>query len=275
MHSLDSLALGWSLSLLLGFAYSIVKLNSLLRISWRDLINASSFLPSFFNLLYACVPAIFSEISLVCSNLFIYKLFSDWHVEPSVVAAWTIKLKLEELLAMIPIIALGMATSVLVGQSSGCGLLLRMKSIVLQVAGLSSLLMFGLAGIVFLFSGAIASLFSADSAGKDAVSSLLKCSVACWPLLALSTVCCAALEGCGVLYLPMILNIVFQVICRLIFCRIFRESHGLLCTLNIAQVAALLFLATFSVLSWQHYLRFRANKAVPPVAIPIQQMVCE
>jgi Na+-driven multidrug efflux pump len=256
MRSLNALAVGWDIGVIAGLFYSTNRFWKLIGFSRNDFLKADAVLPFLLNLIYSCVPAVLSEVALVCSNFSMYRLLSDWHVAPEMVAAWTIKLKLEELLALIPIIALGMATSVLVGQSCGAGFIQRIKSVVFRLSVCSSLAMFALACVVVLFSDAVAALFCTDLASKNAVSVLLKFSLVIWPLSAFSTICCAAMEGCGQMFIPMALNIVFQVFCRLCLCHFFHnEKVDALDSLNMAQGFALSLLAFFGVSSWRLHLR--------------------
>lgn len=179
------------------------------------LFNKNELVTALNQLIALGLPAVFAELALVLSHFGFYKVLALCSHSAEMQAAWTIKLKLEEVLVIIPLMALGLSTSVIVAQCIGAGLFDRAKLVFRSIA-ISAIVAALLAG--FMLSAAapgMAAFFSLDSITQSATQTLLAPSCLLLPLLALSCISCSAMEGAGQTKIPMALNLLLQLATRL------------------------------------------------------------
>lgn len=226
-HSLDALAYAWDCGCMLGCILGLFLLKNAYgslpgaRASRAPGVEYSVLHTSqaVWELCRVAAPAVVTEFSLVLSNFFMYGLLSYSPAESaSYQAAWTIKLKLEEIIALIPLLALGMTTAVIVGQNLGAGQTQRANRACVGSALWASGFMLLAGGAVSLAAPQLATCFGTDLATRVATVSLLSPSAILFPLTALSVIICAGMDGAGQTQPPMILNLVFQVAGRTLLC---------------------------------------------------------
>lgn len=282
MRSLDSLAVGWNIGCLLGCIFGLVLFKRVysdlkvigktastsLRSEFSGLDSKStgrpdaSIMPEFWGainqLIIVGAPVVVAELSLVVSHFLMYRILAFSSESASLQAAWTIKLKLEEMIALIPLMALGMSTSVIVGQNLGAGLQKRAKRACLTIAFLAALAMLLLGTLVSFTVPQLVAWFSSDLLTQEATVLLLTYSAIIFPLNALSSIVCAGMEGAGETRVPMILTVVFQVGAKTglaYYLGVQQSMHlaGIVIGLCLAQL--LMTLASMSYSYWR-YRRF-------------------
>lgn len=219
-RSLNALAIGWDLGALIGCLCGLYlykkESGSLMSVAGSPAhgrIPISS-VKAMKDLLKIGAPAVLSELSLVLSHFLMYRIFACSADSATLQAAWTVKLKLEEMFGLIPLMALGMATAVIVGQSIGAQQRERAIKAATRIAACSAAAMLLVGAIMTLAAQPLAELFCNDAACREAIVALLEPSMVLMPLTALGSIICAALEGAGLTQLPMRLNIAFQVFGR-------------------------------------------------------------
>lgn len=208
-RSLDTLAITWSIGCFIGMLFGFVLFHRITPLRTRKVLllikNTSQRLRF---LLKTGTPVVFSELSAVLSQFLLYRLIAGFNYSSELQAAWTIRMKLEETIALIPLLCLGMSTAVIVGQNFGAGQKQAAKVKTLQIALLGTFLMLltgiGLAG----YAEPMAKLFSADSHTIEAVRILFASGVFLLPCTALCSILNAALEGAGITSSPMYINLV-------------------------------------------------------------------
>ena len=284
-RSLNALAIGWDLGAVLGclcglFSYrgiladlnshhSALEQNSTAgapAAQPRSSVSRCCNFKAIKELLILGVPAILSEMSLVLSHFLMYRIFACSADSATLQAAWTVKLKLEEVFGLIPLMALGMATAVIVGQSLGAGLRERAVRASLGIAGSSAAAMLLLGALMSLAAPQLATAFCQEPACRQAVVALLNPSAILMPLTALGSIACAALEGAGLTQLPMRLNVAFQVFGRASLAYFFSITLGMGLAgvgLGLCLAQALMLLA---LLIWALTNTGRAVPAVPCTA---------
>lgn len=173
--------------------------------------NSVSLINAACDLITIGVPAVISELCFIVSQFLIYRLLADLPESATLQAAWTIKLKLKEMIAQIPLMALGMSTAVIVGQNLGADQKERAIHCATRICKYAAISMFVLGAFITMGSAPLAAFFSQDQQTVISTSNLLFPSVILLPLTALSNIICAAMEGAGQTRAPMILNLLFQV----------------------------------------------------------------
>lgn len=206
-HSLKALAVAWVIASFIGAAAGVFYM-------WRDIVGASIDLSislqhlrrASWELCCLALPAVIAESSLIAANFLLYAVSSALVDSASAQAALTVKLKIEETIALIPIMALGMAGSVVIGHHVGAGKDKLARESALTIAKLASLIMFGIGVFTSLFAKDIAICFSQDASTQAGIINYLFSSFLYFPACAFSTTMTNALEGAGSTRLPMYLN---------------------------------------------------------------------
>lgn len=228
LRSLDLLAIGWDIGITVSCLYGIFLFLPMAReltaaqgnVSQSSLSILES-LRSSKQLLLLAAPAVLGELSLLISQFFIYRFLSGTEQSASLQAAWTIKIKMEETLALMPLMALGMSTGVIVGQSLGAANFARALGAV-KLISYSSILSFLVLGTVLsAASPVVASFFAHDQISRIAIVSFLLPSLFLYPLSAATYILLSAMEGAGQTFVPMLLNLLFLVGARILFSYIF------------------------------------------------------
>ncbi len=223
--------------------------------------NYRSYLEAARNLFHLGVPAVMSESFALAFQFFIYTLFSGMESPENLQAAWTIKMKLEELIALLPILAISSSTAVIVGHNLGAGARSRAISACKNIGFYSAAIMFLVGLTISLLSKHFASAFSFDKQTVTAISELLVPSIFLLPVQAIIAICCAGLEGAGLVRIPMCLYFVFLVLLRapLTLNSLSASSPLILMGLSNLLCHMLLLLALISYLYW---LRLRQRSAL-------------
>jgi putative MATE family efflux protein len=229
-HTLADLATGWTLGCSAGCMLGLIlfrQLDRQLGEAAKDAAMSSKqklAVPSkicFMELgtvLEVAAPAMVSELCFVLSNLILYGLMGVSEHSTVMQAAWSIKLKLEETLAILPLMALGMSCSVVIAQNHGrsCSGRVRKTGLGTAIAATAAMLLLG--AICTANAREFAGAFGTDTETKQILSDLLSWSMLFFPLTGLGTICAAALEGTGNTKAPLTINILMQLILRLGLC---------------------------------------------------------
>ncbi len=215
IHSLFALAYSWiigaSAGCLLGYCEYRRSISKLAREPNSVSETAQIKKEAMKELLDLGIPAILSELAMVFSQLLIYRMLSELPQSEALQAAWTVKLKIEELIALIPLIAFSSSTAVLVGQSLGAKMTERAGKIVQLALVLAVTAMLIIGTMLTLNAEFIANRLCSRAEIALLTNQFLAPSVILLPLSAASSTLVAALEGAGLIKIPMIMNYFFQV----------------------------------------------------------------
>lgn len=213
-RSLDALAVGWITGACAGAVWGAVILWKTLFAQMRSSLFRSVLISDARKISALAFPAILAELGAVLAIFLVYRMLSIEIDSASSQAAFTIKLKIEESVALIPLMALGMSSAVVVGQNLGAGNAERAFRACKNTSIVSAVLMLIL-GITLSFSSpALASLFSSDITTRECISNYVAFSFLLFPLTAAANVLVAGLEGAGYTQVPMILNFSILVFVR-------------------------------------------------------------
>ena len=193
-------------------------------------------------------------------------------------AAWTIKLKLEETMAILPLMALGMSCGVVIAQNHGRGQRKRVRTVGLGTAAAATAAMLLLGALVTLNAHELARSFT-DNATEQILIDLLSWSILTFPLTGLGTICAFAMEGTGNAKAPLMINVMFQLFLRLILCswslepagqmRISSENSGVAPWGTALCLTQLLWAVSMLVTFCFHHRQLNA-----PDGCPINEWIC-
>ncbi len=137
-------------------------------------------------------------------NFFMYIILAHMSSANEAQAAWTIRLKVEEIAATPAILAFSMTAASLVGQQIGAGDLAAAKATTQKTALLAAFLMLIVGLFVFLNNGPIASSYATTAVSAQYAQVLLGASLIVYPLTAFYITVFGALEGAGSTLKPML-----------------------------------------------------------------------
>ncbi len=228
-HSLTALSLAWVISSFIGASAGmlmVIRLFAPLKTT-DDFLSKSQMLKVLAELCKLAIPAVMAELAVVAANFLLYGLSSGLTDAASAQAALTVKLKIEETIALIPIMALGMAASVVVGQNVGAGEARTAYLSALRIAGFGAALALVVGALVSMFAGVISNGFSNDLITQRGIFNYLILSILYFPACAFSTTIANAIEGAGSTVMPMWMTLLILVLFRGICAFVFAINFGL------------------------------------------------
>lgn len=141
-------------------------------------------------------PAVLAELAWVISNLACYWVISLVPGSQRWQAAWAVNLRIEETFAGVPLVALGAATAVLVGQKIGAGKPTAAKRACTQIAFASFGLLLGIGMLLCSGAGQLSHWFSEGHGASD-VQGVIYSSALFLPPVAIWMVLTGGMEGAG------------------------------------------------------------------------------
>jgi putative MATE family efflux protein len=150
------------------------------------------------------LPASAQDGGYMLIRLYFFSLFSLMPAATSCQAAYSIGLRIENIVCVMPVVAMCLGATALVGQNLGAKNSMRAARVGWLTALLAFLLSVVLCVFMFLFSEQLASLISHDSQVIERCSQYLKYSGIIDPLWAVWFVLFSAMQGAGYTKVPMI-----------------------------------------------------------------------
>lgn len=154
------------------------------------------------------IPACLQDLAWVSSNFGLFCIFALTGAQTSLEGAWAIGLRVEDVLAGLPIYAMSMGVATVVGQNLGAGKLERASKAGWHAAGYACLLMVVVGAVMYFFAGEIARSMTADKQVLQASSDYLRILGIAEPLQALWLVLFGAMEGAGYTRVPMLFTFI-------------------------------------------------------------------
>jgi putative MATE family efflux protein len=154
-------------------------------------------------LMHIGVPACIQDLAWVGGNFVLFKIFAETANPTSAEAAWAVGLRVEEMIAGMPIYALSMAVATIVGQNLGAKQPDRAVRAGWQVAAIGSGLNTAVALIMFIFALQISRMMSADSAVITYTVQYLQVVGLSAPFVAIWLILFGAMSGAGYTKWPM------------------------------------------------------------------------
>jgi Na+-driven multidrug efflux pump len=245
VHTLEYIALAWNLG-----AYTAVSFgHAEMRRTGFDFFNQNfdmrSICLSMKQILALGLPIALTEAAWLGSNFFIYLILAQMPSANDAQAAWTIRLKIEELAATPLILATSMTAATQVGQLVGEGSIAKAAQTADKIAIFAATLMLVLGMLICFNSDVLAGNHATTQESAKLSQLLLSASILFYPLSAFYITAFGALEGAGSTLKPM-----FAVVCGLFLLRIplaaFLALHmqmgmtGLLIAIVISHIAVAL-----------------------------------
>ncbi len=194
-------------------ATSIGAVLALFLYTKSALFNLSIFKPKYINFEYIKsivkigFPAAIQRMNWVISVFVLFYIFSTCCHSTSAIAAWSVGLRIEALLFM-PLVALSLSVTPIVGQSIGAHNYKRAYDATLKVVKVAVSLMLVCSVLMYLASGYLAKLSSLDSETIKLVACYLKFNAVAEPFLAVTMVITGALQGASDTKFAMLISLI-------------------------------------------------------------------
>lgn len=148
------------------------------------------------------IPSAFQRISWAASVFVLFFILSRVPDPTPALASWTIGMRVEALLFM-PLMALSLAVSSIVGQNLGAKEIGRAFKAGWHVTWIGVAMMLILGTAMYIFATELAQFMSHDSQTIVYTSSYLRINAYCEPFLAINMILSGALQGAGDTRVPM------------------------------------------------------------------------
>ncbi len=203
-HTLEYIALAWNLGAFAAASIGHFQLKKL-GISMLDTSQSiCQFLEKAKSIALLGLPIAAMEAAWLSSNFFMYIILAQMSSPNEAQAAWTIRLKVEEIAATPAILAFNMTAASLVGQQIGAGDFSGARATTTKAAIAAALLMFVVGLVVFMNTGAVGASYASTPISAQYAQVLLSASVLVYPLTAFYITVFGALEGAGSTMQPML-----------------------------------------------------------------------
>lgn len=260
-RSLVPLAVAWILASLIGFFFGQIMLSRFALKTGEGSNRIEETLRRMGDIFKVAMPMLVSELSWLVSNLLLYGLMAKLPDGATAQTAWTIKLRVEEIVAMAPLLAAGMCVATSVGHRFGAGKPQAARALAQRLAAQSTTIML-IAGCLTAFFApyAVPYLTQDEQAGRLS-KTLLASTALTFPLMALSSLLAAAFEGTGRTLPPMVINFIAFFLLRLPLAWGLTAWFKLgMLGIIIAKTASCLFAAYAMVFIFQRNFGFKKTK---------------
>lgn len=181
----------------------------------------------FWRIMRIGLPACFQDLAWVCSNFGLFLIFSLAAHPVSYQAAWAVGLRVEDVVAGMPMFAMSMGVSTVVGQNLGAKNLDRARKAGWLAAAYGATLMCLLGIGMFVFAEPVANIMTTDPAVAQYSKEYLQIIGLSEPAAAIWFILFGAMEGAGYTRVPMLLSFGFLLAVRLPLAFVFIMLLGL------------------------------------------------
>ena len=161
------------------------------------------------------IPACVEDLSWVGGNFVLFLIFALTPDPTSCQASWAVGLRLEEMVAGMPIYAFALAVATIVGQNLGAEQPERAERAGWQVAGIGAGLNLAVGLTLFLFAQPIARAMSTAPSVIEHSTSYLRIIGLSEPFLAVWLILFGAMRGAGYTRWPMVASVICLLAIRL------------------------------------------------------------
>jgi Na+-driven multidrug efflux pump len=214
-NTLEYIALAWNLGALVAVCFGHVELRKCGFCIYDRYCNSQRVFESAKQIFTLGLPIALTEAAWLGSNFIIYLILAQMPEPNDAQAAWTLRLKIEEIAAAPLILASSMTAASLVGQTVGAGNFAKAAKTADNTAIFAALLLLCIGAIVCLNSEYLAGLHATTQQSADCMRIFLWSSLLIYPLSAFYSTIFGALEGAGSTVKPML-----AVVCGLFLLRI-------------------------------------------------------
>jgi putative MATE family efflux protein len=161
-----------------------------------------------------CLPTALQKFSWTLASFVLFFVLSLCPQSTSAIASWSIGMRVEALVFM-PLLALSLAISAIIGQNLGAKQVERAKKAGWQMTGIGVALMLVLASLMYFNAGTLAMTMSHDPVAIGYTISYLQINALADPFLASGMILSGALQGAGDTRITMWISIFANWIIRL------------------------------------------------------------
>ncbi len=161
------------------------------------------------------LPACMQDLAWVTSNFGLFLIFSLTKNPTDYQAAWAVGLRVEDVLAGLPIFAMSMGVATVVGQNLGAGKLDRATKVGWHAAAYGCALMIVVGAIMFLAAEPIAKAMSTDATVVQYSTQYLQILGVSEPIIVIWLILFGAMEGAGYTKIPMFFSFFCLLLIRL------------------------------------------------------------
>lgn len=160
------------------------------------------------------IPSAFQRLGWAASTFALFFILAQLKEPTAALAAWTIGIRVEGLLFM-PLVALSLAVSSIVGQNLGAKQSERAIKAGWHVTGIGVVMMLVLSTVVYVFARQLSMLMSHDSATIEHTTTYLQINALAEPFLAVNMILSGGLQGAGDTKIPMWISLFCNWVVRL------------------------------------------------------------
>lgn len=150
------------------------------------------------------LPVAATEACWIASNFVMYALFSHMQCGADAQAAWTIRMKVDEIAALTPLLAFSLTAQTIAGNKLGAGDVAGARRTIVSLTAVATVIMVLLGAGIAMFSHSLAVIFTPSPSTQRATELLLLASPVLLPVMAVYLVIFGALEGAGYTRPPML-----------------------------------------------------------------------
>ncbi len=212
------IGLSWLIAGIVGATLDIILLK---RSDISECVNFRPILRNgmskewFVRLFHIGIPACVQDLAWVGGNFILFKIFSQTADPTSCQASWAVGLRLEEMVAGMPIYAMSMSISTIVGQNLGAKRPDRASRAGWQCATMGGAYNAIVGALLFIFALPIAQIMSHDPKVTEYTRQYLQIVGCCEPFVALWLILFGAMQGAGYTKWPMYITTLCLVLFRM------------------------------------------------------------
>lgn len=203
-YTIEYIALAWNAGAFIGLGFGHAELRKMGFHIFNSDLNFQKFLDCAKQILSLGLPIALTEAAWLGSNFFIYLILAEMPCASDAQAAWTIRLKIEEIVATPFILAASMTAASLVGQLVGAARPAEALETANKAALIAVLLLLFIGIFVGINSEILAVLHATAPESAKQAELLMSASLLIYPLSAFYITVFGALEGAGSTVKPMI-----------------------------------------------------------------------
>ena len=205
------------------------------------------------------LPACLQDLAWVSSNFGLFLIFSQTSNPTSCQAAWAVGLRVEDVVAGLPIFAMSMGVATVVGQNLGAKKLDRAEKVGWHAAGYGCVLMAIVGFVMFVGADFIARLMTSDPVVVQHSREYLQILGVSEPITVIWLVLFGAMEGAGYTRIPMCFSFICLLLVRLPLAYLLTLTFGMgargawLAIALTSLVGAIIAVGWFKRGTWKHH----------------------
>lgn len=207
---ITGIGLAWLIASSVGCLLMLIAFK---KSKFADCVEISASRPFNFSLFWMKrimaigLPACLQDLWWVCSNFGLFLIFSQTKNPTDYQAAWAVGLRVEDVLAGLPIFAMSMGVATVIGQNLGAGKLDRAVKVGWHAVLYGFVLMATVGAIMFFAADPIAGMMTADPNVRLYSREYLQILGISEPITVIWLVLFGAMEGAGYTKVPMFFSI--------------------------------------------------------------------